>query len=174
MVESLRVLNYGPSIDGRRSSFLDGIATGNHEIIRPLLAWLLPQISMLQKRAYLARFLVDVEIPAELLLGEDMNKLHAQYDALREQFKTTHRHLESLRQIERDPIKVKEQVFELQKERDHLQSKIAKLKCKLQDVEKSDELLEAVEDVKSHKVEKSKLVDTMIEQRQALNLSLGP
>ncbi|BBM97693.1 intraflagellar transport protein 81 [Marchantia polymorpha subsp. ruderalis] len=157
----------------RRSSFLDGIAAGNHDVIRPLLAWLLPQISTLQKRAFLARFLVDVEIPAELLLAEDMNKLHAQYDSLREQFIETHRHLEGLRQIERDPIKVKEHVSELQTERDHLLSKITKFKCKFQDVEKADELLEAVEEVKSLKVEMSKLVDTMIEQRQALNRSLG-
>lgn len=97
-----------------------------------LLIWSPLQAGMLQKRAYLARFLIDVEIPAELLLEEDMNLLHAQYNGVREQFKATHRHLDTLRQIEKDPNQVKERVQELETERDHLHSKIAKVKGKLQ------------------------------------------
>jgi intraflagellar transport protein 81 len=89
------------------------------------------QMEMLKKRAYLARFLVDVEIPAELLLEEDMNMLHAQYDLLRDRFKTTHKKLVSWRQSEQEPALVKTRVEELVMEREHLNSTIAKLRTKL-------------------------------------------
>ncbi|KAL2650706.1 hypothetical protein R1flu_018834 [Riccia fluitans] len=169
MMETLRMLNYRHNSDGLSGMALrEGIATGNPEIIRIVLAWLLPQIGMLQKRAYLARFLSDVEIPADLVLDENFSKLHAQYDALREQFKSTHRQLESLRQIEGDPVKVKEQMLELETEREHLRSKISELKRRLQDVEKLDEIVQTVGQLKSETTEGTKLASSVNEQRQDL------
>ncbi|CAM6116215.1 unnamed protein product [Calypogeia fissa] len=171
MMELLRVLNYRPNIDG--ITLREGIVNGSVGVIYPLLPWLLSQMTMLQKRAYLARFLIDVEIPAELLLEEDMNLLHAQYNGIREQFKDTHRHLDSVRQIERNPTQVKGQVQELETERDHLQSKIVKVKRKLQDVEKVEAMLEVVGQLKSLRLEEATLAETWKDQNQALADSLG-
>ncbi|KAL3701042.1 hypothetical protein R1sor_019064 [Riccia sorocarpa] len=169
MMETLAMLSYQPNADGLSERTLqEGIATGNPEIICSLLAWLLPQVDMLQKRVYLVRFLSDVEIPPELVLDETTSKLQAQNAALREQFKVTHQQLETLRQMEGDPVKVKEQVVELETEREHLRSRISELKNKLQDVEKLDEVVETVKILKSEMIEEKKLAQLVSQQRQEL------
>lgn len=41
--------------------------TGSKPVIHPILHWLLQRVPELKKRAYLARFLVKLEVPAEFL-----------------------------------------------------------------------------------------------------------
>lgn len=89
-------------------------------------------MEMLKKRAYLARFLVDVEMPPELLLEDDVAALSRQYEELRGYFKATHKHLESLRFKERDIISCKERVHALDVEKEHLHRKLLKLNNELQ------------------------------------------
>ena len=50
-----------------RSSFRRGLVTGSKPVIHPLLQWLLQRLPELRKRAYLARYLVKLEVPAEFL-----------------------------------------------------------------------------------------------------------
>ena len=90
------------------------------------------QIDMLKKRAYLAPFLIDIDIPPELLLEDDVNVLHSQFDALRDCFKVAHKHVESIRKKDKDPILLKESVQGLEVEKIHLFSKIQKIKTELQ------------------------------------------
>ncbi|KAJ7540696.1 hypothetical protein O6H91_10G026900 [Diphasiastrum complanatum] len=55
-----------------------------------------------------------------------------QCDSLGEQFKTTHYHLECLHKDEKYPALLKENVPKLEAEREHLTSKISKIKTKIQ------------------------------------------
>ena len=48
-----------------RSAFRQGLVQGDKTVIYPILEWLLQRIPELKKRAYLARFLVKVEVPPE-------------------------------------------------------------------------------------------------------------
>lgn len=50
-----------------RVGFRQGLVQGEKIVIHPILDWLLRNIEDLKKRAYLARFLVKVEIPVEIL-----------------------------------------------------------------------------------------------------------
>lgn len=60
-----------------RSAFRQGLVTGSKTVIHPVLHWLLQRTSELRTRAYLARFLVKLEVPAEFLQDDtvaDFNK----------------------------------------------------------------------------------------------------
>lgn len=50
-----------------RKTFQQGLVTGSKSVIHPILHWLLQRVPDLKKRAYLARFLVKLEVPAEFL-----------------------------------------------------------------------------------------------------------
>lgn len=50
-----------------RSSFRQGLVTGSKPVIHPILYWLLQRTNELKKRAYLARFLMKLEVPGEFL-----------------------------------------------------------------------------------------------------------
>lgn len=51
---------------------------GDKLIIYPILEWLLKRIPDLQKRAYLARFLVKVDVPPEIMAEDPIPDLYAQ------------------------------------------------------------------------------------------------
>lgn len=47
--------------------------TGSKNVIHPILHWLLLRVPELKKRAYLARFLVKLDVPAEFLQDDIIN-----------------------------------------------------------------------------------------------------
>jgi intraflagellar transport protein 81 len=50
-----------------RSELKNSLAEGNRNAVYPVLAWMLPRIGELRKRAYLAKYLLNFEVPAEML-----------------------------------------------------------------------------------------------------------
>ena len=51
---------------------------GEKPVIYPILEWLLKNQDTLKKRAYLARYLVKVEVPAEFVAEEAIGELYHQ------------------------------------------------------------------------------------------------
>lgn len=100
--------------------FRQGLVRGDVEIIHPILMWLLTHIDVVQKRAYLSRFLVKVmskncsisvynyrkitnnkysydhqiEIPPEYLGDSEISLLHEQYLSMVDRFKAVHKERE--------------------------------------------------------------------------------
>ncbi len=61
-----------------RSDFRKGLVQGDKPIIYPILEWLLRRIPELQKRAYLARYLVKVDVPPDFMAEDQIADLHQQ------------------------------------------------------------------------------------------------
>ena len=55
-----------------------GLVQGEKPIIYPILEYLLPRVPELQKRAYLAKYLLKIEVPAEIMQDEEVNGIYAQ------------------------------------------------------------------------------------------------
>lgn len=51
---------------------------GEKAVVHPILDWLLKHLQDLKKRAYLAKFLVKIEVPAEILCDGDIASLMEQ------------------------------------------------------------------------------------------------
>lgn len=52
--------------------------TGSKPVVHPILHWLLQRVPELKKRAYLARFLVKLDVPAEFLTDEVIAEVYRQ------------------------------------------------------------------------------------------------
>ena len=63
---------------------MQGLENGEKVVIYQILHWALQRLPSLQKRAYLARFLVRVEIPPEFMQDDVLQEIH-----------NTHRELQS-------------------------------------------------------------------------------
>ncbi|XP_011887831.1 PREDICTED: intraflagellar transport protein 81 homolog isoform X4 [Cercocebus atys] len=78
MLSVLGILKYKPSGNATdMSTFRQGLVIGSKPVIYPVLHWLLQRTNELKKRAYLARFLIKLEVPSEFLQDEtvaDTNK----------------------------------------------------------------------------------------------------
>ncbi|EFJ32322.1 hypothetical protein SELMODRAFT_407722 [Selaginella moellendorffii] len=172
MIELLRSY-YFPNMDA--ISFRQGLSSGSKDVIYPLLSWLLPQILVFKKHVYLSHFLSEVEIPGELLLDEDCNILQAQCGALRDHFKANYCRLQSLQeaQTEKDVVSLRENVHKLEAEKEHLSTKISKLRAKLQHVAKLDQILALVEQHRVEKLDETNLANNVKEQKRALAAESG-
>lgn len=49
---------------------------GNKHVVQPVIAWLLQKPEDLKKRAYLAKFLVKLEVPLDFHGDQDINELY--------------------------------------------------------------------------------------------------
>lgn len=69
---------------------------GDKKTIYPILFFLVTRLPDLQKRAYLARFLVPIQVPEEFLADDEMKRNYQQYKELQAEFQAQHQQLESL------------------------------------------------------------------------------
>ena len=61
-----------------RSTFRQGLVSGYKPVIYPILVWLFQKMPELKKRAYLARFLVKIEVPPEIMQDDQVADTYAQ------------------------------------------------------------------------------------------------
>ena len=73
----LRILKYKPP-DEISHNFRQGLVEGQKQVIYPVLEWLLSRITDLKKRAYLAKYLVKVDLPPEVAADPDVSDLFEQ------------------------------------------------------------------------------------------------
>jgi len=61
-----------------REVFRKGIVEGDKHVIYPILEWLLKRMPDLKERAYLARYLVKVDIPQDFMVDSQLADLYEQ------------------------------------------------------------------------------------------------
>lgn len=61
-----------------RTAFRQGLVQGDKHVIHPILEWIFQNTEDLKKRAYLAKFLVKVEVPPDKLGDADLAALYEQ------------------------------------------------------------------------------------------------
>ena len=61
--------------------FRQGLVQGDKLIIYPILEWVFMRFAELKKRAYLAKYLIRLEVPAEFMQDDDVCLLYQQVSA---------------------------------------------------------------------------------------------
>ncbi|CAK9003894.1 unnamed protein product [Durusdinium trenchii] len=138
--EFLHILGYQCSFD---IEFQQGLMSGDKNTIHPILYWLLNNLEALRKRAYLAKFCMNLEVPEEFLREEQVAEVYRSYKELQSQFKATHSHVEQERQGRMNPSDLQREVQQLDAEREQLAQKIQLLKAKTERDEGFAQLLQA-------------------------------
>jgi intraflagellar transport protein 81 len=149
-------------------AFAAGLSEGDPAAIHPILQWLLQRVPQLQKRAYLARFLMPVEIPAEFTQDVALMELLGTYRELQSEFKRVHKAVESMRDNDLRPGELKSDMTQLEEERSQLKEKIARLKRNAANEPGFDEMLEVTTRLRAAQEEESRLAIKMHQQRAAL------
>ena len=157
-------------IDG----FTRGLLSGNRNAIYPILHYILPKLPVLKKRAYVAKYLVPIEVPAEFAHDEAVAEMLAQYRELQLEFKETHKLSdkatgEAVAKI--TPSELRKEMTQLEDERSQLIEKITGLKKKTTDVKGFAPLLTATSNLRKEQEEETKLMERMQEQRAALSIA---
>ncbi|CAL8097387.1 unnamed protein product [Calicophoron daubneyi] len=167
--ESLRVFRYKCPTDPQElSDFRKGLVTGEKAVIYPILEWLLQRIPELKTRAYLARFLVKVQVPDMFMQDEEINCLYQQYESLIESFKEAHRKLESMKSDGLSTAEVKKDISAMQEEKDQLRKRVDKMKKKLEAFPTSTTMLEMAKKLRLEREREAKISKQIQEQKNLI------
>lgn len=149
----LRVLRYKPKTDegGGLNAFRQGLLEGHKGTIYPLLQWLLERVPELKKRAYLARFLVKIDVPPEHLQDDAVSVVNQTYEEMVEQFKELHKTVEQQRSSQFSVAEVRKDITAMEEENEQLMKRIERLKQRAASVPNHDQMLDAARKLRQEK-----------------------
>ncbi|XP_078106521.1 LOW QUALITY PROTEIN: intraflagellar transport protein 81 homolog [Sander vitreus] len=150
------------------SSFRQGLVSGSKPVVHPILHWLLQRLPELKKRAYLARFLVKLEVPAEFLQDDVINDTFHQYEELVEGFKTYHKECELLRTSGFSTAEIRRDISAMEEEKDQLIKRVERLKKKVESVSNHQRMLEQARQLRVEKEREESLTHQKQEQKNQL------
>lgn len=170
VVSFLQVLKYPVPAD--IDSYQALLMTGDPNSIYPILAYVLSKLPALKKRAYVARYLLPVEVPPEFMHDEGIQEALAQYRELQGEFKEAHKALEKAgggaAGGKPSAADMRKEITQLEEERMQLVEKIASLKKRTTEIPGFTALLDATSSLRKEQEEEGKLQERMHEQRMAL------
>uniref|UniRef100_A0A3B4THE3 Intraflagellar transport protein 81 homolog n=3 Tax=Seriola dumerili TaxID=41447 RepID=A0A3B4THE3_SERDU len=150
------------------STFRQGLVTGSKPVVHPILHWLLQRVHELKKRAYLARFLVKLEVPAEFLQDDVINDTYHQYEELVEGFKTYHKECEQLRTSGFSTAEIRRDISAMEEEKDQLIKRVERLKKRVESVSNHQRMLEQARQLRVEKEREESLTHQKQEQKNQL------
>lgn len=162
----LRVLKYKPSVD--LNSFRQGLLQGDKQITYSLMQWLLEKMPELKKRAYLAKYLVRIEVPAEFQQDDQMIELNTTHEELVEQFKELHKTVEQQRSSKFNVSEVRKDINAMEEEKAQLEKRIERLKQKAMATPNSSAMLEVARKLRKAKDRAIELEEQKLEQKNRL------
>ncbi|CAM9458362.1 unnamed protein product, partial [Phaeothamnion confervicola] len=147
---------------------LAGLAAGDKAAVYPVLHWCLQRLPQLRKRAYLARYLMPVDVPAEYLQQDPaVATLAETCRQLQQEFKTAHKAVDQARGTGADqrPAELRAEISQLEDERRALQEKVAKIKRATTDEPGFGQMLDAISRLRRAQEEEARLAGKLHEQR---------
>merc|ERR1719446_1751404 len=166
MLDFLRVLSYKLNLDPQQAK--TALLHGEPAFIYPILTWMLQRLPELQKRAYLARVLVNVEVPEHMFADEEVVEVYQNYKDLQEEFKEVHKTSEKYKSQLISPNEIKKAIMQMEEDKGMLAQKVESLKAKLEGTERFDEMLAATHQLRLQQDEQVKLQDRLKEQKAQL------
>ena len=165
MLNLLRVLKYKPKTeDSGGSSFRHSLIQADKGVIYPLLHWLLERMPELKKRAYLACFLMKVEVPPEHLQEEQVSEMYAVYQDLVEQFKDVHKTVEHQRSSKFNVAEIRKDIASMEEEKEQLRKRIERLKNRSASAPNHEEMLSAARSLRMERDREIELSQHRVEE----------
>ncbi|XP_059177446.1 intraflagellar transport protein 81 homolog [Physella acuta] len=164
----LRVLKYKPPDHVNMSQFRAGIVQGEKPILFPILEWLLQKVPELQKRAYLAKFLVKIEVPAEIMQDEEVNGIYMQYEELMEQFKELHKQFDQLKNSGFSTSEIRKDIANMEEEKEQLIKRIERLRRKVESHPNSTKMMTVAKNLRIERDREKKLAVQKQEQQTTI------
>eukprot|EP00095_Tigriopus_kingsejongensis_P009877 maker-scaffold1136_size60149-snap-gene-0.10 protein:Tk09877 transcript:maker-scaffold1136_size60149-snap-gene-0.10-mRNA-1 annotation:"predicted protein" len=169
IMNTLRLLKYKPPITLDPQLFREGMLEGAKKVVYPVLDWLLNRMPELKTRAYLARFLVKLDIPQEYLVDTDIGDLAEQYENLIEEFKYCHKESQTLKNNGFNTQELRKDISEMENESDVVQKRIERVQRKLDGVPHVEDDLERARKLRRQNEKELDLTGQKASQRNSIH-----
>uniref|UniRef100_H2YNA5 Intraflagellar transport protein 81 homolog n=1 Tax=Ciona savignyi TaxID=51511 RepID=H2YNA5_CIOSA len=166
----LKNLKYTPPPNSDVSSFRQGIVLGDKPIVHPILVYLLSNLDGLKTRAYLAKYLVKLGVPDELLHDSSdvaLQESWEKYVELQEHFHQIHRDLTELKKQSHGTLEVKTDIKTMEEEKENLMRKVERARKKAEGTPDFTESLQVAQRMRKEK-ERGEDIQKKIQQQRRL------
>uniref|UniRef100_A0A8D0H852 Intraflagellar transport protein 81 homolog n=1 Tax=Sphenodon punctatus TaxID=8508 RepID=A0A8D0H852_SPHPU len=171
MLSLLGILKYKPPGGTTDlSTFRQGLVTGNKPVIHPVLYWLLQRTNELKKRAYLARFLIRLDVPTEFLQDDTVADTNKQYEDLMEVFKNLHKECDQLKTSGFSTAEIRRDISAMEEEKDQLIKRVERLKKRVETVQNHQQMLEIARQLRVEKEREESLTQQKQEQKNQVSM----
>lgn len=130
--------------EDQMEDFYNLLLGGDKEMLQTIMHWCLQKFEHLQKRAYLAKYLMPVEIPAEFLNEDLILELSDRLKDLQADFKEVHKASEQHRSTGAKPAELKAEISQLENEKSQLENKIKRMKKEVKDEDTFKAMLKVI------------------------------
>lgn len=166
----LRILKYKPPLQ-LTEVFRQGLVEGDKQVIYPVLEWILNNITELKQIAYLARYLVKLEIPPEISADQDVAEIYEQYEDLIDQFKTVHKECDAIKNSGYSTSELRKDIEEMEREKEIVQKRIERMQRKVEGMPNLDVMLEVAKKLRQEKERNREIKSQKQDQRNNINHS---
>ena len=166
MLSLLHVLKYKPEVEP--SVFRQGLMGGDKLVIYPMLQWLLQRTPDLKKRAYLAKYLMKIDVPPDVMQDDTVAEVFQQYEAALQEFKEVHKVVERNNSSSFSVGEIRKDITSMEEEKEKLQRRIERLEKKVSSLPKSEKLLEAAKRLRVERDREIELGESLREQQSQI------
>ena len=125
VVQFLAVMKFAPN---EQLETIQGyLSNGDKETLLDVMHWSLQRFDHLKKRAYLAKYLMPLEVPAEFMNEDLVLQLSQTLKELQIEFKEIHKAADQMRGTGTRPAELKSEIGQLEQERTQLKGKIERM-----------------------------------------------
>lgn len=167
IIQFLQVMKFNIP-EEQLEEFQNLLYNGDKEILFTILHWTLQKFEHLQKRAYLAKFLMPLDIPAEFLNDDLIVDLSERLKELQIDFKEVHKAVEKVRSTGVKPSELKQEINQLEQEKTQLKNKISRMEKDVNvDEDRFREMLKATSALRKEQETEVMLIERLREHRKA-------
>lgn len=169
IVQFLLIMKFNIQND-QVEEFREHLLSGDKDILFSVLLWCLQRFEHLQKRAYLAKYLLPLDVPAEFMGEQLVVELSQRLKEMQAEFKEIHKAVEQVRASGTKPAELKNEIAQLEQEKIQLQNKLQRMRKDFKGDETSfQEMLNVTSILRKEQEEEIKIYDRMRTYRQALD-----
>ena len=134
-----------------------------------MLDWFLNNVTELQQRAYLAKYLVKLDIPPEISADQDVAEIYEQYEDLIEQFKTVHKDCDAIKNSGYSTVELRKDIEEMEKEKEIVQKRIERMQRKVEGMTNLEVMLGVAKKLRQEKERNKEIKSQKQDQRNNIN-----
>ena len=150
--------------------FQNMLANGDNETLHDVMHWCLQRFDHLKKRAYLAKYLMPLDVPPEFMNEDLIIELSESLKELQADFKEIHKTVDQLRGSGTRPSELKAEIAQLESERTQLRGKIDRMEKEAKkEGQGFNEMLKVTSALRHQQEEEVRLFDRLHEYRKLLN-----
>eukprot|EP00602_Paraphysomonas_sp_CaronLab_P003299 CAMPEP_0185020342 /NCGR_PEP_ID=MMETSP1103-20130426/2928_1 /TAXON_ID=36769 /ORGANISM="Paraphysomonas bandaiensis, Strain Caron Lab Isolate" /LENGTH=652 /DNA_ID=CAMNT_0027551173 /DNA_START=130 /DNA_END=2088 /DNA_ORIENTATION=+ len=156
--------------EDQMENFHNFMLEGDKETMFSVMHWCLHRFEHLKKRAYLAKYLMPLEIPPEFQSEDLVYELSERLKEMQAEFKNVHKVADQNRSSGMKPAEYKAEIAQLEQERSQLSQKIQRLKRETEtDEPYFKDMLKVTSALRKEQEEEARIHERLRESRNALH-----